>query len=91
MRQALVGLSLCSWTSLVATGIYRISRNPMYPGFLLVLLGWCAYLANWASAFLLPAFEAYMNRFQIQPEERALSARFGSQFLAYCGSVRRWL
>lgn len=78
-------------SSLVAMGIYRFSRNPMYLGFLLVLLGWCAYLANWVSALLLPAFVAYMNRFQILPEERALTERFGSQFLAYCGSVRRWL
>ncbi len=78
-------------SSLVATGIYRFSRNPMYLGFLLVLLGWCVYLANWASALLLPVFVAYMNRFQIEPEERALTQRFGQQFLVYSQSVRRWL
>jgi protein-S-isoprenylcysteine O-methyltransferase Ste14 len=63
----------------------------MYLGFLLVLAGWCVYLTNWASALLLPAFVAYMNRFQIQPEERALSARFGHQFAGYAKTVRRWL
>jgi protein-S-isoprenylcysteine O-methyltransferase Ste14 len=78
-------------SALVATGIYRFSRNPMYLGLLLVLAGWAVYLANWASALLLPAFVAYMNRFQIQPEERALAERFGSQFLNYAQSVRRWL
>ncbi|MBU0751113.1 MAG: isoprenylcysteine carboxylmethyltransferase family protein [Gammaproteobacteria bacterium] len=78
-------------TSLVSTGIYRFSRNPMYLGLLLALFGWCAYLANWASALMLPAFVAYMNRFQIQPEERALTEMFGPQFLAYSKSVRRWL
>ena len=78
-------------SSLVATGIYRFSRNPMYLGFLLALVGWCAYLANWVSALLLPVFVAYLNRFQIQPEERALKERFGQQFLAYSQSVRRWL
>lgn len=78
-------------TSLVATGVYRLSRNPMYLGLLLALMGWSAFLANWASALVLPAFVAYMNRFQIQPEERALTERFGSQFLAYTKSVRRWL
>jgi protein-S-isoprenylcysteine O-methyltransferase Ste14 len=78
-------------SSLVATGIYRFSRNPMYLGFLLALVGWGAYLASWVSALLLPAFVAYMNRFQIQPEERALTERFGQQFLAYSQSVRRWL
>jgi protein-S-isoprenylcysteine O-methyltransferase Ste14 len=40
---------------------------------------------------LLPAFVAYMTRFQIVPEERVLSARFGDSFLAYMRSVRRWL
>jgi protein-S-isoprenylcysteine O-methyltransferase Ste14 len=78
-------------SSLVATGIYRVSRNPMYLGFLLALVGWSAYLANWVSALLVPAWVAYMIRFQIRPEERALAERFGQQFLAYCHSVRRWL
>lgn len=78
-------------SSLVATGIYRLSRNPMYLGFLLALTGWCVYLANWTSALLLPAFVAYMNRFQIQPEERALAKRYGQDFLTYSKSVRRWL
>ena len=78
-------------TSLVGEGIYRFSRNPMYLGLLLMLAGWCVYLANWVAALLLPAFVIYMNRFQIQPEERALSERFGSQFVAYSSSVRRWL
>ena len=78
-------------SSLVATGIYRYSRNPMYLGLFLALLGWGAYLGNWASALLLPAFVAYMNRFQIHPEERVLTESFGPQFLAYARSVRRWL
>jgi protein-S-isoprenylcysteine O-methyltransferase Ste14 len=63
----------------------------MYLGFLFALLGWAVFLANWASALLLPAFVAYMSRFQIQPEERALAERFGPAYLAYSQSVRRWL
>ena len=78
-------------SSLVASGIYRFSRNPMYLGFLLALAGWAVYLANWASALLLPAFVAYMNRFQIEPEERALSQRFGQEFASYSKATRRWL
>ncbi len=78
-------------SALVATGLYRLSRNPMYLGMLLVLAGWGAWLANGAAACLLPAFVAYMNRFQIAPEERALRAKFGDAFAAYAASTRRWL
>lgn len=78
-------------SSLVSTGIYRFSRNPMYLGFLLALAGLSALLANWASALLIPVFVAYMNRFQIQPEERALRQRFGQEFETYSSTVRRWL
>lgn len=78
-------------TSLVTSGIYRASRNPMYLGFLLALAGWAVFLANAVAALLLPCFVAWMNRWQIQPEERALAARFGPEFAAYAQRVRRWL
>jgi protein-S-isoprenylcysteine O-methyltransferase Ste14 len=63
----------------------------MYLGFLLALAGWAAYLANAGAALLLPVFVAYLTRFQIIPEERALSAKFGAAFAAYASGVRRWL
>ena len=78
-------------SSLVTTGIYRFSRNPMYLGMLLLLAGVAAFLANAAALIVLPLFVVYMNRFQIQPEERALSAIFGSDFTAYTQRVRRWM
>lgn len=78
-------------SSLVVHGIYRFTRNPMYLGFLLALAGWSVHLANLAAALLLPVFVAYMNRFQIQPEERALLQNFGARFAAYTQAVRRWL
>ena len=78
-------------SSLVTTGIYRISRNPMYLGFLLILSGWGVYLSNWVSWILLPIYVAYMSYFQIQPEERALINWFGGHFLSYCNKVRRWV
>jgi protein-S-isoprenylcysteine O-methyltransferase Ste14 len=78
-------------SSLVRSGVYGISRNPMYVGLLFILAGWAVYLASpWA--LLGPvAFVPYMNRFQIAPEERALSARFGAEYAAYASKVRRWL
>lgn len=78
-------------SSLVATGIYRFTRNPMYLGMLLVLGGWGVFLANAVAVLWLPAFVSYMNWFQIRPEERALTERFGDEYLVYCRSVRRWL
>ena len=77
--------------TVVVTGVYRYSRNPMYLGDLLILAGWAIWLAN-AAAFLgLPVFIAYLNRYQIAPEERALELRHGSAYVAYRATARRWL
>jgi protein-S-isoprenylcysteine O-methyltransferase Ste14 len=78
-------------SSLVVSGVYGLSRNPMYLGFLLVLIGWSIYLANVLAFLLLPAFILYMNRFQIEPEERALTLLFGQAFVAYKSRVGKWL
>ncbi len=74
----------------VTRGIYCWTRNPMYLGLLLALLGWAIFLANLAALAGLPAFVAWMNRFQIGPEERALAQKFGPEYTSYCGCVRRW-
>lgn len=78
-------------SAVVTRGIYCWTRNPMYLGLLLALLGWAIFLANLAALAGLPAFVAWMNRFQIQPEERILAAKFGAPFTAYMAAVRRWL
>lgn len=78
-------------STVVATGIFRFTRNPMYLGMLTVLVGWAFFLANIISFSLLPLFVLYMNRFQIGPEERVLSGHFGSEYTRYMQSVRRWL
>jgi protein-S-isoprenylcysteine O-methyltransferase Ste14 len=78
-------------SALVTSGIFRWTRNPMYLGFALVLVAWAAYLANPLSLLGVAFLIAYLNRFQIAPEERVLERRFGDQFLAYRESVRRWL
>ena len=78
-------------SSLVTSGIYKHTRNPMYLGFLLILVGWAAATANILSFLFLPAFVLYMNRFQIKPEERALVGIFGDEFTRYCSHVRRWI
>ena len=78
-------------SALVVAGIYRYTRNPMYLGFLILLLGWAVFLENVAAFLVLPLFVLYMNRFQIEPEERALEALFGQEFVDYKQSVRRWI
>ena len=78
-------------SSLVISGVYRVTRNPMYLGLLFVLVAWAVALSSpWA--LLGPvAFVLYIRRFQIVPEERALAALFGSEYSAYRSRVRRWL
>lgn len=78
-------------SQLVESGIYRISRNPMYLGFLLMLFGWALYLMNYLAFLLLPLFMVYMNRFQIQPEEQYMLHKFGDKFDGYSARVRRWI
>ena len=78
-------------TAMVTSGVYRVSRNPMYVGFLLALIGWAAFLSHALAFALLPFFVLYVNRFQIVPEERVLADKFGGQFHQYKRSVRRWV
>jgi protein-S-isoprenylcysteine O-methyltransferase Ste14 len=77
-------------SSIVSSGVYRVSRNPMYLGLLLALAGWAVYLSNGIAVLLVPAFVAYMTQFQIKPEERVLLEKFGSEFKQYMSLVRRW-
>lgn len=78
-------------SALVTSGVYRYTRNPMYVGMLFLLMAWALYLDSpWALAGPL-AFVLYMNRFQIGPEEKALEALFGEDFISYRQKVRRWL
>ncbi len=78
-------------SALVCSGIYRFSRNPMYLGVHFVLVAWAVFLGS-AWTLLGPvAFVLYINRFQILPEERVLSARFGTAYSAYAAKARRWL
>lgn len=78
-------------SALVTSGIYGFTRNPMYLGLFVALIGWALFLSNALAFLVLPAFIVYMNRFQIEPEERALTALFGQEFIAYSSRVRRWI
>ena len=78
-------------SSLVISGIYTKTRNPMYVGFLFFLMGWGLFLSNLFSLTFCVGFILYMSRFQIQAEEKVLKSLFGEDFLTYKNQVRRWL
>lgn len=78
-------------TVLIKTGVYQYSRNPIYLGLTIILLGWGVYLNNILALLFVAGFVYYINRFQIKPEEESLSKIFGVQFEEYKRSVRRWL
>src|SRR5262245_28340596 len=78
-------------TTLVTTGVYRVTRNPMYVGLLLILLA-LAFLLRSPWSFLGPvSFFAWINYLQIIPEERILATLFGEEYKNYQSRVRRWL
>ena len=79
-------------TTLVTSGIYRWSRNPMYLGMLLLLAGWTLHLGSLVALLVVPAcFLLYLDRFQVVAEERALATAFGEDYAAYARRVRRWI
>ena len=78
-------------SSLVVSGLYRFTRNPMYLGLLLILSGVALLLGSPLSLAILMAFIAYITAFQIKPEEARLREVFGGEYESYCRNVRRWL
>ena len=78
-------------SSLVTSGIYNYSRNPMYLGLVLILLGWALYLSHLLAFIVVPMFILYITRFQIRPEERMMTQKFGEHYQTYVSSVRRWI
>ena len=78
-------------TGLVITGLYKISRNPMYVGMLVMLFGFAVWLGSVTPFLVLPLFYFVITAMQIKPEERFLLEKFGTEYQTYKDSVRRWL
>lgn len=78
-------------SALVTSGIYRITRNPMYLSLLLLLIAYAVRLGSLAEWLGPVLFAIYVTRFQIIPEERILEKKFGAAFLAYKSRTRRWI
>ncbi len=78
-------------TVFVVDGPFRYSRNPMYLGMLLILLGISVSLGSLTPLIVLPLFGWLITVRFIVPEERALARRFPSDYPEYEKRVRRWL
>ena len=79
-------------TGLVTDGIYRFTRNPMYVGMMLLLTAWSIHLGAALPGLVFISLAVwFLTNFQIKPEEQALEALFGEDYVAYKTRVRRWI
>ena len=78
-------------TTLVTSGAFRFSRNPMYLGMVLILTGAAILLGALSPFIIIPVFAITMDRIFIVTEEMMLDERFGNQWKQYRAEVRRWL
>lgn len=78
-------------TRLVTSGIFQITRNPMYLSLLLILVAWALWLGHLLAWSGIIAFVWLMNRFQISREECYLEEKFGDEYRRYKSKVRRWI
>ena len=76
---------------LVTSGIYRFSRNPVYLGFVLILVGLPLDLGSYWGFLLAPVMIFLFRRLVIEPEEAALTQKFGDEYRRYQSRVRRWI
>jgi protein-S-isoprenylcysteine O-methyltransferase Ste14 len=78
-------------TALITTGVFRVSRHPMYVGFVLILLGIALLMGSLTPFVLVLAFAFFVDFVFIRFEERKLEETFGQAWLEYKGKVRRWV
>tara|TARA_B100001027_G_scaffold153176_1_gene107547 strand:- start:176 stop:631 length:456 start_codon:yes stop_codon:yes gene_type:complete len=78
-------------SNLVISGIYKITRNPMYLGMLFLIMAYTIYTNNVVGSITIPIFIFYINKFQIEPEEIEMRKKFGESFENYCKKVNRWI
>jgi protein-S-isoprenylcysteine O-methyltransferase Ste14 len=76
---------------LVSSGVYRVTRNPMYLGMLFIIIAAVFKLGNYYGLIALVFFILYLTQFQIKPEERIIEGIFGDEYVRYKSKVRRWL
>ena len=78
-------------TTLITTGVYGLSRNPMYLGMTLILIGVALLMGSITPCIVIPVFAVIIDKTFIGPEEHKLEQRFGQTWMQYQQKVRRWL
>ncbi len=78
-------------TTVVTSGVYQYSRNPIYVGYLCAVIGFPLLIGSPWGLFTLPLQVLVFNKLVVEFEERYLLQKFGSLYETYTGSVRRWL
>lgn len=78
-------------TALVTDGLYRYTRNPMYLGMVILLIGVASYLGSLMPYVVIPVFFLVIQQCFIKHEEPFLENIFGQEYLDYKNNVRRWL
>lgn len=78
-------------SNLVTSGVFGMSRNPIYLGDVLILAAWALWLGAPLNFVLLGFFIGWIDKVQIRAEERALQRLFERRYATYCARVRRWL
>jgi protein-S-isoprenylcysteine O-methyltransferase Ste14 len=78
-------------TALITDGVFRISRHPMYLGFVLILIGVAVFMRSLSPFLVIPVFGYLMDWIYISVEERMLADKFGQVWSNYTSKVRRWL
>lgn len=76
---------------LVTNGVFRITRNPMYLGFILILLGIACMLGSFTPFSVIPFFFVFVRQYYIVAEEKMLEEQFQSAWQDYSRRVRRWI
>jgi protein-S-isoprenylcysteine O-methyltransferase Ste14 len=84
-------VDLSKSSRLVTDGIFRVSRNPMYLGLSLLLIGWALWLGSASPWGIPPMFVLVITWLQIVPEEQALGRLFGEPYVVYRQRTARWL
>lgn len=85
-----IGIDEKHKTSLVRSGVYRFSRNPIFLGMAATLLGLLLVIPN-ALTLLISVLGITLIQIQVRLEEEFLTKAHGKEYLSYCGDVRRWL